>query len=1413
MEGEYIFSFLVLNPKIKTMYKFFSLVLLCVTCFFGVNAQPLLFEDFSDFYSSESIPAEGWTEAKGSIDNLNIENSNWKGSGFGERQACFCFSEYNTEIQEHWLITPALDLTQNNGENVLSFDYRCTFSEPLGNDRIKLYVSIDNGETFTLLKEFAVYSQEMTKDVIWLKDYAAYKQVKFAFYAFDAANSDFDIEFLLDKVTVDVAPTADIALVPNSYNHRTTVDTTVFCGTDGRFSTVVTNLGRTSATATVKLLVNTAEVNSKSITVEPFKQVVVTFDKWVAPENEGTYKVNVLAECNEEENIDNNSGEFNVMVYKPYTTLNENFDSSSEFPANWSTFIKSSGSSSHVSVKNYYKAHSEPNCVEIKDDDTYVSKLKLVTPGMKLDKGAKYRASFWMNGSSSSSSLNVYQTTNPYDFSLLNKITTVNLQDSYTNQLCEFEFLAADITYLVLSYNSAGKYVYVDDFSIEKVKDYELALQCIEIPENIPAGLAAAAKFEVYNKGAKTANVKINIPKSENIDYSVLDEDGKTPIETKALASGEKGIISLKLSTKEIELAAIIESFELQIAENTHPEITASVTNTVNIYKPFGLINEDFEGVEQPMYWNRDEGTETNMVRFFKYESYAHSGERYVQLGNSGTEGARARLITPLLEEGAIYQVTFFANGNGTLVIGTLTDPSNPETYVEVQKIEISDEYTLYNLPVEALSDAKAVVLENLVDGSYGKVVIDDVVIEKLPAVAPQINMLSKQISAYEGADEYVLVELVNMGYKDVTYATKLEGEWEYSLFSKDGLEEISTIEIPAYSADTIMVRYNVGALSATEKTEKLKVAVRYTEAGIEKSFSMELALNAYKPFMSYVNDFEESVDFPMYCGANSYDFNGVSLIDYNAYSGDKCIKLRKSNSSKEDITFVLPAFKDNGIGYNVSFYAFGSENAKIVLGAMTQNKVFEKFEALNEVEVTDEYTRYSLKFEPEETAYLAFQNNLAGTTFYLDSLVVEPAPVNVTIKPTNEQADVNVDIHPVITFTKPIRLSNDQEVTISDIDKYIELRRGDSEGELVDFSATISADFKKIEIAPTKSLDDNQSYVLIVLQGLEDYDDNQIAQQQTFFVTEDNSVPTFVSGYPKLLKVTKSYADIQIRANEDAMVYSMVLPNGVEAPSALQVVAGVGYDGIEVVNAQSIPVKGNEEIVFTILGLTENSEFDIYLALEDKSANENLNSEVVLVDISTPDETAPTWIEGYPAVNSVSPNTVALQVEVNEQAEIYFAIQRAEEDALTIDQVIDKEADISGSIVAIANEVTEKIIKELSSDTQYKVYFVAVDNAQNRSESITILDFKTKQEESTGVDDISTSFCIWPNPVSNGFFSLKTEHSAKIVIYDLKGCKLLEDFVADKEQIVDVSSLSKGMYVVAIEMNDDVITHKLIIK
>ena len=78
-----------------------------------------------------------------------------------------------------------------------------------------------------------------------------------------------------------------------------------------------------------------------------------------------------------------------------------------------------------------------------------------------------------------------------------------------------------------------------------------------------------------------------------------------------------------------------------------------------------------------------------------------------------------------------------------------------------------------------------------------------------------------------------------------------------------------------------------------------------------------------------------------------------------------------------------------------------------------------------------------------------------------------------------------------------------------------------------------------------------------------------------------------------------------------------------------------------------------------------------------------------------------------------------------------------------------------------------------------------------------------------------TTGFEVWPNPVSNGTFSLILDEAtpSEMVIYNIKGQKVASQRIENKINTINVNTLVSGIYIVEVKNAEKTIVKRIIIE
>jgi hypothetical protein len=113
----------------------------------------------------------------------------------------------------------------------------------------------------------------------------------------------------------------------------------------------------------------------------------------------------------------------------------------------------------------------------------------------------------------------------------------------------------------------------------------------------------------------------------------------------------------------------------------------------------------------------------------------------------------------------------------------------------------------------------------------------------------------------------------------------------------------------------------------------------------------------------------------------------------------------------------------------------------------------------------------------------------------------------DIVYSPKNGATNVKLDTKVTITFDEAMELYNGNSISSSNVDDFVELRKGSSSGSLVSYTASINSAKTVITITPRSSLaSDTKYYVIIDKNSIRDNDDNGNVAQSIYFTTGDST-------------------------------------------------------------------------------------------------------------------------------------------------------------------------------------------------------------------------------------------------------------------------------------------------------------------
>lgn len=514
-----------------------------------------------------------------------------------------------------------------------------------------------------------------------------------------------------------------------------------------------------------------------------------------------TYEVYVRAKC---------GASYSYWVGpKTFTTdcaffgsFTENFDTTADGGMTdcWSSIVNSSSTYSKVSVENNI-SNSAPNSVELYNSTDVTGDMLLISPQLTDLPNNTHRLRFMAKGELGYTIKmgTMSDITDASTFSFMQEVTltssyyeeyTVNFTNSTTNENIVFKH----------GLGGTIRFIRIDDV----------------VWEPIPSCLKTT---EINISDVTTSNVTISWIENNAAtawEYVIQTQGTGTPTSSGvSTMTNPVTDTSLNINTDyEIYVRSMCEVGD--VSEWTGPFNFTSSCNTI------GDFTENFDTTaigEIPDCWstiiNSSSQSSIVSVSNVSFDSSPNS----VDLYNADDLTAELFLLTPPLTDLAngAYRIRFKASGgtSDTLLLGTMSDPTNPSTFTLVESLAISNSFAAYTINFTTLTTDTYIAFKHGLEGIYHRIAIDDVVWEPNPTA--KINSLDAvNFSYYPNPVSNIL---------QVNATEKITSILVFNMLGQEVKNmkstNINTIDLSNLSKGTFFVKVQIGQHFGTFKIMK----------------------------------------------------------------------------------------------------------------------------------------------------------------------------------------------------------------------------------------------------------------------------------------------------------------------------------------------------------------------------------------------------------------------------------------------------------------------------------------------------------------------------------------------------------------------------------------------------------------
>ncbi len=251
-----------------------------------------------------------------------------------------------------------------------------------------------------------------------------------------------------------------------------------------------------------------------------------------------------------------------------------------------------------------------------------------------------------------------------------------------------------------------------------------------------------------------------------------------------------------------------------------------------------------------------------------------------------------------------------------------------------------------------------------------------------------------------------------------------------------------------------------------------------------------------------------------------------------------------------------------------------------------------------------------SSDFSSEEVIYVAietsvedaYDNAISASSATFTS--VDSVSPTLTFDPQDLENPVPVTDNITITFSEPIRNTDDSALTSTNVDNLITLKDTDENGSDIGFNATIDSDKKIITIDSDSNFSSEQTVYVAIGATVEDSSDNVITASSITFIAADSTAPNLdftpadsKTGVAVNSDITIAF-DEAIRNTDDTALTDSNVDSLITLKTTNSSGTDIGFDAVIDNSKQLITIAPNtdfssEQVIYVAIGATVEDDSD----------------------------------------------------------------------------------------------------------------------------------------------------------------------------------------------------------------------------
>ena len=521
----------------------------------------------------------------------------------------------------------------------------------------------------------------------------------------------------------------------------------------------------------------------------------------------------------------------------------EDFEGSYEIPEGWLAIDHNNdGNNWSISTaqwehdfvqvaRSYSMVHEQNPPVPVNPDNW------LITPQLNLGEG-QYGLTFLRQASDPGSPAENYEVlvsttgSDTEDFVQVAHTETIEHGAVWESIFIVLEAFSGEDIYLAFRHHDCygqGSLM-INEVKVFELQPYELFAESMTPDLQVLAGNEATYHFRVQNRG--TENDTYNLEMTQGSWYVL-------PQATLEVAPGETKDFQVSVNVPqeaemgETDLGVLAITSQGDAGEMVTLEMNTTATTPVS-----ADYLEDFNGVavpDLPLGWSKIIESSDPLAGVETSTEHAFSPPNAASFSNADDPNANLYLVSPKISNAlSDLRVSFYALKPATwsypiLKAGTISDPTDPDTFNPMETFYFTTEFDQYTLCLENYEGNHQYIAFKYdpANDHYARLYLDNIFIEERKPYDVLASNLTGDLSVHSGETGVYDIQITNNGMEDDTYNLSIDvvKDWDYtfpeSIEVNSGQSQVVTLNVSvpedAAFGEVSEAILNVGSQNAEE--------------------------------------------------------------------------------------------------------------------------------------------------------------------------------------------------------------------------------------------------------------------------------------------------------------------------------------------------------------------------------------------------------------------------------------------------------------------------------------------------------------------------------------------------------------------------------------------------------------------